>query len=463
MIQNRPRNPGARFTPSAPISKPTGVSFSSFLVIAIFGLLVMRVLVPGTFDYGHVNMIDVAERDAFFNKITWLVFAGVSGSLVLMHAANAIRLLRATNPFFLALFLLAACSVIWSIDRAATLARLFHILTVLLACLAVTLIDWQSRRFQDVTRPVFTALLLGSLIFGLVAPDLAIEPPIPPDTKFYWHGLADQKNQLGALASMGVIFWVHAWAAREAKLITAVLWGGVSAACLVLSRSSTSLMATILVSGFLLLMLRSSRGMRRYMPYVIGFLVFVTLLYGLAVLNVVPGLDALLTPITDLAGKDRTFSNRAQIWALLMEHIRSSPFIGSGYGAYWTGPRPTSPSFVFVYTMFFYPGECHSGYMEILNDLGCLGLLLLFGYLWTFIRQSLKLLTANYPQAGLYFAMLLQQLLTNLSESHWFFLQSDFIMFTLATLCLARNNIDSVERVRAARNKAAGLQRQQTR
>jgi exopolysaccharide production protein ExoQ len=431
-----------RATPLVPESRSGDSKLSSYLAIAIFWLVIARVLIPGSFDYGHVNMVGVAERDALFNKITWLLFAGVSGTLVLARSAAAMKLIRATSPYFFALLVYATCSVLWSIDRSATLARLFHVITVLLACMAVTLIGWERRRFQNVTRPIFTLLLAGSVIFGLVAPDLAIEPPIPPDTKFYWHGLADQKNQLGALASMGVIFWVHAWAAREVKLSRAVLWGGVSAACLVLSRSSTSLMATVLVCGFVLLMLRAGSGMRRYMPYVIALLVTITLLYGLAVLKVVPGLDGLLTPITDLAGKDRTFSNRSQIWAIIQDHINLSPVLGTGYGAYWTGPRPSSPSFVFIYKMFFYPGECHSGYLEIINDLGYVGLLLLFGYLWNIIRQCLRLLKINYSQAGLYFAILLEQLLTNLSESHWLFLQSDFILFTLATFCLARSSLD---------------------
>jgi exopolysaccharide production protein ExoQ len=443
---NRPRNP----------PRPDN-SFIKFLAIGLFWLLILRVLVPGSFDYGHVNMLEVVQRDALFNKVTWLSFAVLSGSLVLARLTDAIRLIRAANPFFVILLIYATSSVLWSIDPTASLARLFHIATVVIACLAVALIDWQKRRFQDVMRPIVTALLLGSIIFGLVRPDLAVESPIPPDTSFRWHGLADQKNQLGALASMGVVFWIHAWAAREKTLSAAALWGGVSVACLVLSRSATSLIATILVCGFLLLMLRSSRAVRRYMPYVIGLLVSLTLIYGLAVLNVVPGLDALLTPVADLAGKDRTFSNRAQIWALIQDHIRLSPVLGSGYGAYWTGPRPSSPSFVFVYKMFFYPGECHSGYLEIINDLGYVGLLLLFGYLWYFIRQCLSLLNTNYSQAGLYFAMLFQQLLTNMSESHWFFLQTDFIMFTFATLCLAHSSVDRDERLQNSRSRPPSM------
>jgi len=61
------------------------------------------------------------------------------------------------------------------------------------------------------------------------------------------------------------------------------------------------------------------------------------------------------------------------------------------------------------------------------------------GYLWQFLRGALRLLKSNYSQAGLYIAVLFQQLLTNLSESHWFFISTDLIMFTLATLCMVRS------------------------
>ena len=460
----RTRGPSSHAERLAPKTRPFDSRIAAFLAVAVYCLLVVRVLVPGFFDYGpNSGMIGIAERDAVFNKITWLTFAGVSAALVFARASAATRLLRETNHFYVALVILATCSTIWSIDRTATLARVFHVFTVFLACSAVTLIDWQERRFQNVTRPIFTALVLGSLIFGLVAPELAIDPPIPPDTKFYWHGLADQKNQLGALASIGVIFWVHAWASREVKLFKAALWGGLSADCLILSRSSTSILVTILVCGFLMLMLRSTPGIRRYMPYVIGLIVVVTLLYGMAVLNVVPGLDSILTPITDLAGKDRTFSNRARIWQIIQEHISHSPFLGTGYGAYWTGPRASSPSFVFIYKMFFYPGESHNGYLEIINDLGYAGLLLLIGYIWLFIRECLRLLKTHYAQASLYLAMLFQQLLTNLSESHWFFLQVDFVMFTLATLCLARSRMsrEAPPRINSAAPRPMPVRRDQ--
>jgi O-antigen ligase len=405
----------------------------------------VRVTVPDNFSSGlDLISLESAAQGALFSKVTWFFFLIVSGGIVFARLSEAVRVLRASNVFFLILLAYAIASVAWSIDFEASLTRLFRVFAIGLACLSIALTSWQGRRFQEVLRPILTILLLGSLIFGIVAPDLAIEMPVPPDTRYYWHGLATKKNELGALASMGVILWFHGWAAREVKLPVAAAWGGVCAACLWLSHSSTSLLATILASGLLLLMLRTSPGTRRYLPYVIGLLVVVTLTYGLSVLKVVPGLDVVLAPITALTGKDSTFTNRTQIWEIIGAHINLSPILGSGYGGYWAGPKPQSPSYIFLYRMFFYPSESHNGYLDIINDLGYVGLLLLLGYLGGFLRQCLQLLKTNHQQASIYLAILFQQLLTNLSESHWLYIQADFVIFTLATICLGRQRVSRI-------------------
>jgi O-antigen ligase len=414
------------------------------LVSIVYSLLIARVIIPGSFDYDpNTNILAVAARDAVFNKITWLSFLLIPVALMASRSTLALRLVRA-NPYFLLLLAFATLSVLWSVDPGSSSSRVTHALTIVLDCLLVAVVGWTATRVQGVTRPIVTILLLGSLLFGLYAPELAVTPPTPPDTNGYWHGLTTQKNQLGSLASIGVILWFHGWAAREVSWLPALVGGALSMACLLLSRSSTALMATALVVMFTFLMLRSMPpAMRRYMPYIVGLFVAVTLAYSLAVLKVVPGLDVLLKPITALSGKDSTFTARTQIWDIIRAHIAYSPLIGSGYGGYWGGPVPSSPSFIFLGTMYFYPNEAHNGYLDIINDLGYIGLLLLLGYLVTYIRQALRLLKSNYSQAALYLALMFQQLLTNLSESHWLFIGHDFIILTVATFGLARSLMDA--------------------
>jgi O-antigen ligase len=274
-------------------------------------------------------------------------------------------------------------------------------------------------------------------------PDYMIEQGIGT-LKDAWRGLTAQKNEFGQLSSFGVIFWVHGYLAREVKLWRTLLFGGLSVTCVFLSRSSTSLLATVFVSLFLLMLLRSPRNLRRYMPFLVALFAGTVLTYAFAVLKIVPGLDLLLEPITRITGKDTTFSNRSVIWEIIKEHIQLSPYIGTGYGAYWIGPVPSSPSYSFLGRMYFYPTESHNGYLEIVNDLGILGMICLMGYLIIYVRQSLQLMRIDRAQGALFLGLFFQQAIMNLSESCWLVVNSGFLftIMTLATFALARSLLE---------------------
>lgn len=201
--------------------------------------------------------------------------------------------------------------------------------------------------------------------------------------------------------------------------------------------------ASAFVLLFLLVTLGSPRALRRYVPHLVALLVVTLLVYALAILDLVPGLSLLLTPITALTDKDASFTGRTQIWALVAEHVQLRPLLGSGYGAYWTaGAVPGTESFV-VRMGNFYPGSAHNGYLEIANDLGLVGLACLLAYLVKHVKQALQLLGTDRPQGALYLALFFQQAIANLSESHWFSVLSvNFILMTLATTALARGMIE---------------------
>jgi O-antigen ligase len=87
----------------------------------------------------------------------------------------------------------------------------------------------------------------------------------------------------------------------------------------------------------------------------------------------------------------------------------------------------------------FYPTEAHNGYLDILNDLGYVGLMCLLGYLLVFLRQSLALLKIDYKQATLYLALLFEEMINNLTESDWLSSTAFALtVMTLATFALAR-------------------------
>jgi O-antigen ligase len=417
----------------------------SWFLAGMMWVLIVLMIVPEGFDYQSLGTTSPPSSGGPFSRMLWLVLLGLGIVIVFWRAGLAWLLAHILNPFFILFVALAVASVAWSIDPTLSIRRLIRLGTIVLACTGFVLMSWHARRYQNVVRPILTIVLLGSIVFGLVFPSLAIHQQTTPELIGAWRGLANHKNGLGALACISLIFWFHAWLTREVRFLPALAGGAVAATCLVLSRSSTSMTAAVFVMVFLVMLLRSPHGLRPYMPYLVAMLVALLLIYALVVLNLIPGKGTLMAPITLLTGKDMSLTGRTEIWAILSEHISYRPFLGSGYAAYWTaGPVAGADSYAFVWHMgSFYPGSAHNGYLEIVNDLGWAGLVCLIAYIVMHVRQSLQLLGIDRHQGALYLALFFQQAITNLSETHWFSVQSvDFVIMALATTALARSLLE---------------------
>jgi exopolysaccharide production protein ExoQ len=411
---------------------------SAFAAIVAWALLAYMTVPPYLF-LPDTNRVDAYETN-WSNRTLKLVLLFFGALLCLSQVGRCKALLSRTNGFFVAFLMLAPISYLWSISPSDTLARNLSVLSVVTVCMAFCVYGWRRDSFQTLMRPYVAVLLLGSLVFGLVSPDLAIEHG-EGTLKDAWRGLTVQKNEFGQLAGFGIVFWLHGWLAREVKIWQTLIFGGAAVVCVFLSRSSASLLSSMFSAIFLVMLMRSPPSLRRYMPYIVGLFAGLVLTYALAVLRLVPGLEIVLRPISILTGKDATFSNRAMIWDIIEEHIRQSPLLGSGYGAYWIGPDPASPSYTFISRMFFYPTESHNGYLEITNDLGAIGMLCLFGYLIVFARDSVRLMKIDRHQGALFLGLFFFQAVMNLSESCWLMVNSAFIftVMTFATFAVARS------------------------
>lgn len=416
-------------------------------------------IVPEGFDFRDLATADSPAAGSLVSRLTWLALLGVGFVAILLRMRLGGLLFRRTNVFLTLFVLLAAASVVWSIAPGVTARRLIRIVTIVLASSAFVLMGWHALRFQNVLRGAITVALLASIVFGLGWPDLAIHHAPGTALDGAWHGIASHKNGLGDIACIGLVFWFHAWRAGEARPAAALLGGGLAAACLVLSQSSTSLVATMGTVLLLTMLMHPPPFIRRHLGLLMVLLVLALLAYSLVILRIMPGSGMLLGPIGTLTGKDMTFTGRTEIWDIVTEHIRRSPLLGSGYGAYWTGPVAGTDSYDFILRLNFYPASAHNGYLDLLNDLGIVGLFVLFGYLAVYLAQALRLLRIDRDQASLYLALFLQQAVTNMSESRWLnALSVDFVIMTLATLALARTLLDhSVREAARARQDAMAL------
>lgn len=414
-----------------------------WFVAALTWTLMLLMTVPDNFDYSSLNDSTPPGSGSAGSRLAWLLLLVLPVGVLMWRRALAWLLLRWVNLFLLLFCGLAIASAMWSDAPEVTVRRFIRVAAVMLCALAFVLLGWNGRSFQRVLLPALTLLLGGSLLFGVLRPDLAIHQESSRELLHAWRGLTNNKNSLGDCASIGFIMWLHGWLCRETRRWKALAGMAIAGACLLLSRSSTSQLVTALVSALLLLLCRAPLRWRPLLPpFIVAGMVLVTL-YSLVVLRLVPGLDFLLKPLAVLSGKDLSFTGRADIWAIIVDHIKQQPWLGGGYGAYWLGPLPWAPVYRFILDMNFYPGSAHSGYLEIVNDLGVAGLACLLGYMTVYLRDALRLLRHDHSQGALLTALFAQQVIANLSETHWFSVMSaDFVTMTYATTCIARQLLD---------------------
>ena len=439
-------------TVSAPATAWVRDDRSLALVAILVWVMVLRVVVPGFFDYAEDDVALIQNGGSIGNQIIWLSLVLIP-LILLRHRMKLTRMLLSTvNGWFLLLTLYACASVLWSIDPGATFRKLSHLIGIYVVCLTVCLVGWNARRFQAVLRPVLTAIMIGSIIFGLIRPDLAIAGPnlAAGDPGGHWRGLTVHKNALGSVSSFAAILWFHAFLYRETKWWAIIAGLGSSLACLYLSGSSTSIVGTLMVIVFLLLGKLTPPSMRhRVTPLVIAVFLITIICYGLAVMKLIPGLDAIISSATSAVGKDTTFAGRTPIWDLVKANIALHPLLGTGYGGFWVGPFDTSPSYEFFKRLYFYPGEAHNGYLDIVLDLGYAGLVLLGGFIVRYFVLSNRLLKIDRSQALLYLSLMFYFLLANLAESSWLTTgpNPNWIMVGLAVVAMSRQLLD--QRLRA--------------
>jgi exopolysaccharide production protein ExoQ len=447
------RRPGTPRNPSGanqPVGRPAsrGANLAGGAGLVLLGLLLWLIFYRNLPDNLGLNQVaspftdgTATNPDIFAGNIVDRVIKvcviAVSVYVIATRRALALALVKNINVGAIALLTLAALSAVWSIERSDTILRTITLASLVLLCFAIALAGWHPRRFQQLTVPPLMVILIASLLLGLIFPDKIIELGDDLSLKDAWHGITLTKNQFGMMASIGLIICVNRWLGREGRTAWSIAGAAVAFACLILSRSNTSLFAAMLAVLYMVVAQRVPL-LKPYAAHLAVALAGILVLYEMVILDLLPGAHTLLAPVRGLTGKDATFSARTIIWDVVKEHIQAAPYLGSGYGAYWVGPIPSSPSFVFTWKMYFYPTEAHNGYLDIMNDLGYLGLFCLLLFLATYMRQALQLMRSDRNQAALYLALLFQQMVMNLSESEWLARDTTFTILILAIFCLSR-------------------------
>jgi exopolysaccharide production protein ExoQ len=99
-----------------------------------------------------------------------------------------------------------------------------------------------------------------------------------------------------------------------------------------------------------------------------------------------------LTPQLLLSiGRDATLTGRTDIWLFGLTYIQSNPWIGSGFGVFFSDDARSPAQELWATMEWYRPPSFHNGYLEILAEVGAIGaapyLFMLLFAIWKSIKE----------------------------------------------------------------------------
>lgn len=270
---------------------------------------------------------------------------------------------------------------------------------------------------------MFAILIMINLFVILILPEHGIHHS---EHFGAWRGFFSHKNTFGMMMLFASL--IYFILAMQADHLQKIYWLGfiVSGILLIKSHSQTSFL-TLCITCSCTPFVRAIRwpGFLSKAFYISGFLFTAFFSYTLAI-NI--------ERVMILLGRDMTFTGRTEVWQYGLAMIQEKPWIGYGFGSKWI-----HESWGFIpawHTQLKDTVELHNGYLELLAQLGGVGMLL-FGilFIFIFIRSVLlvgrsKTVVAYWPLYYLIFFSVYNLFERTILE------QNNFIWIMFVMLCV---------------------------
>lgn len=265
-------------------------------------------------------------------------------------------------------------STLWSEIPGIAFRRWIRAVIVLPMAMVVLSEAEPRKAFESLLRRTAYILIPFSLMLIKYYPRLGVEYARWSGNQM-WVGVTLHKNTLGRLCVVVAFFlaWVlyRRWRARRSATQAYPWWaeGLVLAVTLYVLRgaenafSATSVGTLAFGVTFVLAILRL-RKLRFAVPraVLLGFAVF---LFGFGAASPFLG-GSNLAGFTSSFGRTETLTGRTDTWAELTPVVAGQPLLGEGFGSFWTTQRRD----------YYRMSHGHNGYLDILLELGAVGLAL---------------------------------------------------------------------------------------
>jgi O-antigen ligase len=295
-----------------------------------------------------------ADAGATIRQLVFTAAGMLAGMrLVLSRTLGA---LFATRTWMIALAMLLVFSALWSDLPTLTIKRSIIYIFGLLALLVIVHGSRSPVHLMLRSMVYFTAAVstISLLLYAILPAIYTVNPGRPGLA-----GISNHPNTLGPFLSIGLLLSIGLRPERrsEAKLLLAAKCA--LATGLLLTMSITTILTTIV--GIAIYLFLSANNYKRG-------LIQLAAIAGALIVAVI-GTSTLKAAFFNATGRDESLSGRDQLWAMVWIEYQKSPVTGRGFGAFWTEGKGRE----LVQT--WNPRQSHNAYLDVLLDLGALGLL----------------------------------------------------------------------------------------
>lgn len=319
-------------------------------------------------------------------------------------------------PLLLPLIVWSAASITWSSVPEVSAKRLLLTGAIILG--VSTAVDRLGARRSILTAQIILfAFLIASLVAVILFPYFGIQNYYDVE-RHWWRGVMANKNIAGMSTSLTVLFF--SLYGSKATMLLRYGVAAIAALFLFYTDSSTSIIgAAVSLTVGAAVLFAFSRASQSDHPQISEKMMKVSLLVVWCVLTAALAFLAWEgTWLLELTRNPELFTGRGKIWQPMILSFLRSPFLGSGYGAFWDAGASAG---VVRAGPLAGVTQGHNGYLDLAVQIGIPGLVLAVGALVLWPMLLIMRLRSSADQlCSLASAVLIFFVINNLTESSIF-------------------------------------------
>lgn len=347
------------------------------------------------------------DVDSVLLRITFLGIYGMSFVLLAFRWQRTLLFLK-TNVWLLFLIALAVVSVSWSSHPDIAFRKVISLIgTTFFALYIASRYSFEQQ--LKIYSWTFGIAIIFSFLFALALPQYGISSL--DAVSGTWRGIYPHKNGLGESMFVSFLTFYFLSISQPKNRLLFQIFCLLSVVLILLAESATSFVSVVFIFAIAQALNYLSLKSKKSVLLVLLFIIFSAGLIFIFTVN----FDAFLAA----NNKDVTLTGRTPLWESLWGFIQQKPWLGYGYGIFFSGEHRETDLLWKVHD--WNPVHAHNGYIQLWLNLGIVGLsVFILGYMRCLFNSLFKYLISKDIKMLWVFLILIYTVTHDLTEISFF-------------------------------------------